>query len=383
MNRRDMLMGGIAGGIAAGANLTVGSAFAAPDENPFPPKRIVFADPERYSPLSYLGRVHDSLTPQLTFTAATRTELDTWRVALRPRLWELLGEQHIPGRRTPVATMLESVQKDGYVSHKYEVETVPGRWMPVYVLVPDGVTAPYRTVLCLHGHGNGARDIIGEPVNEEARTLIGILNTDYAVQAVRRGWCAVAPELFGFGERVDLVEDARPGFDGGCEKPFLNAVEVGKTLIGIRAKDICALIDALAANDIFNTSELACVGLSGGGMMTMYTAALDDRIKRVCIAGYLTEMKDSILGIRHCSCNYVPGLAAVADFPDIAAMIAPRPLIVQAGRRDAIFPIESTRRAFARVRRAYEVAGAADRIVLDEHDGFHEFWSTSLDRLLA
>ena len=100
------------------------------------------------------------------------------------------------------------------------------------------------------------------------------------MQCVKRGWCAVAPELFAFGERLDYVEDARSGFDGGCEKPFLNAVQFGKTLIGIRVKDVCTLIDWLTFRDDLDKDNLTCMGLSGGGTITMYASALDERIKR-------------------------------------------------------------------------------------------------------
>ena len=380
MNRRDILKGSIA--LTAGF-AGAGKASGASDENPFPPLKIVFKEPERYSPLAYLEGVEDATEQRLSFRAGTSVEATAWRDELRAALWDLVGEQHAPGVKGPAVNRLETKQRDGFTQEKIEIEVAQGRWMPVYMLIPEGAKRPYRTVLCLHGHGNGARDIINQPVDDETRELIGILNTDYALQCVRRGWCAIAPELFTFGERLDLVEGARAGYDGGCEKPFLNAVQLGKTLIGIRAKDVCTLIDFLAAGKEFDIADLACVGLSGGGMMTMYVAALDERIKRACISGYITEMRGSILGIRHCSCNYVPGLARVADFPDIAGLIAPRRLIVQSGRRDAIFPIESARRAYAGIRRVYEVLGATDSVRMDEHNGFHEFSSSSLDTLLA
>jgi hypothetical protein len=118
-------------------------------------------------------------------------------------------------------------------------------------------------------------------------------------------------------------------------------------------------------------------------MMTMYTAALDDRIKRAIIAGYITEMSGSILPIRHCSCNYIPRLGLCADFPDIAGLIAPRFLIVQTGKRDAIFPIESVRAAFRKIEKVYRVYGKPANIRLHEHDGYHSFWTQSLDDLLV
>ncbi|MFA6471855.1 MAG: alpha/beta hydrolase family protein [Candidatus Latescibacterota bacterium] len=381
IKRRDILKGSIA--MSAGAVLT-GSAYGVPDENPFPPKKIVMAKPESYSPLTYLKKTAAETVPKLAFKAETVEEAEEWKKNLRAALWDIMGESHTPGKVNPQSRLLETKKFDTYTQEKWELDVVPGRSMPVYVLLPKSGPHAKKTVLCLHGHGNGARDVIGMPVNEEAGKLIRLINTDYALQVVKRGWCAVAPDLFAFGERVDMVEDARPGFDGGCEKPFLNAVQIGKSLIGIRAKDICTVIDWLGfQKNKFDTSNLTCIGLSGGGMMTMYTAALDDRIKRVLIAGYITEASGSVLPIRHCSCNYLPRLGQYADFPDVAGLIAPRFLIVQTGKKDAIFPLVSVEAAVKKITKVYQVYSRSRNIKLVAHNGYHSFWTPSLDELLV
>lgn len=380
MKRRDLLKGSIVMSLGMTNDK---NADGAADENPFPPKKIIKKTPASYSPLAYLEKVYDESVPGLVFKAVTKEEAVKWQKELRIKLWELLGENHVPGKIKPKGRLLETKEFDNYIREKWELDVVPGRSMPFYVLMPSSRDKVSKTVLCLHGHGNGAKDIINMPVNDEAKELISILNTDYALQCVKKGWCAVAPELFTFGERVDFVEDARVGFDGGCEKPSLNAIHIGKTLIGIRAKDICTLIDWMSFQDKFDMSDLACIGLSGGGMMTMYVSGLDERIKRTLIAGYITEARGSILEIRHCSCNYVPNLGKWADFPDIAGLIAPRHVIVQSGRKDAIFPIESVRRAFEKIKKMYMVFNEPDRIHLHEHDGYHSFWNPSLDKLFV
>ena len=117
--------------------------------------------------------------------------------------------------------------------------------------------------------------------------------------------------------------------------------------------------------------------------MTMYTTALDDRIERALISGYVTEASGSILPIRHCSCNYIPRLNLWADFPDVAGLIAPRLLIVQSGKKDAIFPIDSVRSACKKIEKVYRIYNKTSNFMLHEHDGYHSFWSPSLDRLLT
>jgi len=349
--------------------------------NPFPPKKIVNKSPEKYSPLAYIENLVKTTEPKLSFKATNLNEAKLWQKKLRKKLWELMGEEPGSAKPNPEAILLNTQKFDTYTSEKWEIEIEPGRSMPFYVLKPDPMPESCKIVLCLHGHGYGVGDIIGQPVNEEAREYIKVSNTDYALQSVKRGWCAIAPELFTFGERVDLVEDARPGFDGGCEKPFLNTLEIGKTLLGIRTKDVVTLINWIEAQKQFEMSSLSCMGLSGGGMLTMYVSALDERIQRALISGYMTEALDSIMRIRHCSCNYIPGLLKWADFPDIGGLIAPRYLIVQSGKKDSIFPIESAKSAYNKIKKVYTVFDAPENVIFHEHDGYHSFWSQSLDDL--
>ena len=389
MNRRNALKSGLAVPVSLRFGAQVRKAEneeavpRAEQKNPFPAKKIVLAKPSTYSPLTYLNQVAAAIKPKLAFRATSLSAATEWKEECRTRLWKLLGETHARAVATPSARLLEAKSLRDYAREKWGLDVVPGRSMPFYVLRPTSVSAPLKTVLCLHGHGSGARDVINMAVDDNDRELIKTLNYDYAVQSVKKGWCAIAPELFTFGERVDYVEDARPGFDGGCEKPSLNAMLVGRTLAGIRVKDICTLIDWVSSQKDFDPDHLACIGLSRGGMMTMYAAALDERIQRALVAGFLSEASGSILAIRHCSCSYVPSLYRWMDLPDIAGLIAPRRLIVQSGKKDAIFPIESVRRAYQKIERVYRLYGAEKNLQLHEHDGFHSFQSSSLNDLFG
>lgn len=59
--------------------------------------------------------------------------------------------------------------------------------------------------------------------------------------------------------------------------------------------------------------------------------------------------------MQHCACNFVPGLAAFGEMYDLAGLVAPRPLLVEAGSRDPIFPIAAVRYAVNRARELYRV----------------------------
>jgi len=115
------------------------------------------------------------------------------------------------------------------------------------------------------------------------------------------------------------------------------------------------------------------MGLSGGGMLTFFHTALDERIKACVVSGYFSSFKDSILAMHHCTCNFVPGLLNIGEETDIVGLIMPRPMLVEAGTRDGIFPVEAVRKSVARARQICAILGGnPDKDVeFDEFEGRH------------
>jgi hypothetical protein len=111
---------------------------------------------------------------------------------------------------------------------------------------------------------------------------------------------------------------------------------------GLRVWDVMRLIDHIDTRPDVALDHLPCVGLSGGGTATMYVTALDPRITSAYISGAINTFRDSIMTIQHCVCNYVPHLPEYAEMPDVAGLIAPRPLMVENGADDPIYPARVT-----------------------------------------
>ncbi|MBQ8374650.1 MAG: alpha/beta hydrolase, partial [Clostridia bacterium] len=82
---------------------------------------------------------------------------------------------------------------------------------------------------------------------------------------------------------------------------------------------------------------------------------------------------ESILKYYHCSCNYIPQAYRFFDMQDLSCLIAPRRLIVIAGKYDTGFKIEGVKRGFQTVEKVFECAGAKDRCRLIVTDKGH-FW---------
>jgi hypothetical protein len=115
------------------------------------------------------------------------------------------------------------------------------------------------------------------------------------------------------------------------------AYPLGQTVTGMWTWDIHRLIDYIQSRSDCLPDRIGCAGLSGGGLQTLWSTALDDRIRCAIISGYFYGYKEALLEMpQNCSCNYVHKLYEYSDMGDIAAMIAPRPLLIESGTMDPL-----------------------------------------------
>ena len=133
-------------------------------------------------------------------------------------------------------------------------------------------------------------------------------------------------------------------------------------------------IDYIDTRSELDSNRVGCMGISGGGTATLFSAALEPRIRAAMVSGYLNTFRDSIGSLAHCVDNYVPGILNWAEMYDVAGLIAPRPLFVESGEKDDIFPIHASVESFNKVREIYAVFGATDRIEHEVFPGEHSFW---------
>ena len=232
-------------------------------------------------------------------------------------------------------------------------------------------------MIALHGHGTwGAEAIIWAPADPLGIELNQQLNYDYAGQLAKQGYLVFVPELRGFGKRLESPEyqEGDAQWVSSCYQVGVNALLLGKTLLGLRVYDVMQLIDYIHTRSENLTETLGCVGLSGGGMITLFTTALDTRITSAVVSGYFNTFRDSIMAVRHCLCNFIPGIALVAEMVDIAGLVAPRPLLIETGTQDPIFPTAATQRAYNELKKIYSVFSADQNLDIDVFEAEHA-WS--------
>ena len=328
----------------------------------------------------------------LGFQATNRDDWQVWRQTLRGKIRELQGlHRMLP---TPLNQRItESVQCAGYRRQRVEIDTERGVTMPLYVLIPDGLAGTAPGVLAPHGHASGGKLAVAgiRGVDAGVDGTIAQHNYDYGVQAVRRGYVVFCPDARGFGERRESFS-AKPEqiLNSSCHQLAHMALPLGLTVAGMWTWDLLVLLDYMQTRPEVQGRKLGAIGLSGGGLQTLWLAALDERIQCAVISGYYYGVADSLLHLsNNCDCNYIPHMWEQADMGDVGALIAPCPLLIEAARQDSLNGprgIVNVQEQVATTQRAYDLLGVPERLTTDYFDGGHEWHGTAafdwLDRWL-
>jgi len=146
------------------------------------------------------------------------------------------------------------------------------------------------------------------------------------------------------------------------------------------------IIDWAAQLPDVDGRRVLMMGNSGGGMVTIFAAACDQRIGIAVPSCSFAPTVSRSGYVFHCDCNMVPGLIELGGLPGVAGLIAPRHLLAVNGRTDALFSQAEIERAVSHVQRVYEASGHADRFEHQWGDQGHRFykdlmWPFVLDAL--
>ena len=326
-----------------------------------------------FDPVAYTRKLHDAAPLRMTFRAGNRAEAEAWQKQLGPKIVDLLGG--FPSEHVPLAPeTLEVKEYPAYRREKFVFQSRPGVWVLGYLLTPRTGRSPHAAVIAIPGHGRGVDDIVGIDEHGRDRTVRVGYAYDYAVQIAEHGMAAVAVEPMAFGCRRQAASIAKSLSATQCQPVAGSALLLGQTMIGWRVYDTMRTIDWIATRKELDPARVGCLGCSGGGTATLFTAALDPRIKAALVSSYLNTFRDSIMSVSHCIDNYVPGILNWLEMYDVAGLIAPRPLFAESGERDTIFPVAASRASFERVKKVYEIFGAPELAQHEVFDGPHSFW---------
>jgi dienelactone hydrolase len=331
-----------------------------------------------YNSTVHYTTLYQNAPGEFTFTAQTQAELSAWQGAFRPRLRQILGLDNLESdlaAHTPYAEQCDTEDKGDYIQESWHLWVEPTVPLPFYLLRPKNAPGPLPLVLTPHGH-HPPHLYAGIAHNQEDAESIREFERDIALQSVRAGYLTIAPTARGFGEtRTQTAKEL--GELHSCRIELMHGLLVGRTPIGERVWDLSRLIDWALANLDVDPQRTAVTGNSGGGATTLFAAACDTRIAVAVPSSYFCTFAACIGTIRHCDCNYVPGILRLGEMYDVAGLIAPRPFLAINGERDHIFPISASRFAFEKTKHIYTIAGASDNCRHYVGAGGHRYYKAA------
>ncbi len=329
-------------------------------------------------------------------------DLDAWRSEARQYIQERL--MFSPD---PVPLNEEIVEEEDfgdYIRQKVYFDSFPGCRVPAYLLIPKNLQEPAPAMIVLHDHGGmlywGKEKVVEHKDGHEV--LEKFIDECYdgkppASELAKRGYVTLVIDCLFFGERK-LKLEAIPEFQERLnqhefESPAYireyNNIESGivegevcKALIysgwtsaGLRIHDDRRSIDYLLSRPEVDPNRIGCIGLSMGGHRSAWLSAMDDRIKCAVVVCWMALHQDMV---EHRISNIhwmwaVPGLHDAMDYPDVAALSAPKPLMIIHGSRDRLFPHQTGEKAMKIIEQVYEKAGCREQLLPKLYDSDHAF----------
>ncbi len=282
---------------------------------------------------------------------AVRTPRDqaTRAAQVRARVLDILGG--LPEKTPLNARVTGSLVRERYRVENISYEIVPGFPVSGNLYLPQGRAFPAPAIICPCGHSGKER-----PVYQSL-----------GISLASNGFVALVTDSPDRGERT------APGNDH---------FRVGALtyLTGANAEryftlDVLRGLDYLATRPEVDQERLGCTGVSGGAVSTLYASALDQRIKcAVPVCGVIP-----LRALVECLYTTCPEqlqqdtLGREVDEPDIAGLIAPRPLLLMQGHRDDLFYVPDFVRGCQTIADTYRVLGARERVSWEVFDSPHDY----------
>jgi dienelactone hydrolase len=329
----------------------------------------------------------DRSTLELSFLRPEFRDLTKWQKLARAKVFEHLFYE--PAAVSPQPQVIRRTDKGDYIEEYLTFQTTPDLRVPAYVLVPKRVKLPAPGIVVLHDHGGfylwGKEKVVElevEPpaLSEFKQQAYG--GKSIAVELARRGFVVITIDMFYWGERRMILDDDPASYQ---EPAKMTREEIstfnrrsqqreqlvartlfaaGITWPGVILWDDLRTVDYFRTRPEVDAKRIGCVGLSVGGYRSFVLAALDERIQAAVNVGWMTSLASQIK--RHAVNSigltfHIIGLYRYMDFPDLAALIAPRAVMVMNGALDRLFAPEGVRAAFDKIARCFAKAGVSER----------------------
>ena len=268
----------------------------------------------------------------------------------------------LPERTLLNPRIVGSRQHQGYRIERIIYASRPGHHVTALLYLPEG-KPPFPGVLVPCGHSAN-----GKAADTYQRVCILL---------AKNGMAAFCYDPIGQGERIQKLDtDGKPAIREGSTTEHtmagIGALLVGRQAASYRIWDGLRALDYLAERPEIDPARLGCTGNSGGGTMTAYLMALDDRVAAAAPSCYITSLERlfATIGPQDAEQNITGQVAAGMDHADYVTMRAPKPTLLCVGTRD-FFDIQGSWDTFREVKLLYGRLGFGERVDLFESDEPH------------
>ncbi len=277
----------------------------------------------------------------------------------RRRLREMLGLDPLPERTDLQARVTGTVTAPDFRVEKVVLQSRPGLYVTGALYLPREVHGRLPAVLYVCGHGNVKKDGISYGAKAAYQ--------HHGAWFARNGYVCLTIDTLQLGEIEGLHH-------GTHREGMWWWMTRGYTPAGVEAWNGIRALDYLVSRPEVDPDRLGVTGRSGGGAYSWYVAALDERVKAAVPVAGITDLQNHVVDgtvAGHCDCMFFVNTYRW-DYAQLAALVAPRPLLLANTDKDTIFPLDGVVRIHEKLRRLYDLHGAADRLGLLITEGPHK-----------
>ncbi|MEQ1854757.1 MAG: acetylxylan esterase, partial [Chthoniobacteraceae bacterium] len=330
----------------------------------FPPAGARAAEPQP-APLGnrlladYFSREVAELESQPLREPASVAEWETTRLAWRRQLAEMLGLDPMPARTPLNVVKTGEVQGDGFIVENLHYQSMPGLYVTANLYRPAKAEGRLPAILYVCGHANVVKDgvSLGNKTGYQ----------HHGEWFARHGYVCLVIDTVQLGE-------IRGEHHGTYSKGRWWWMSRGYTPAGVEAWNGIRGLDYLVSRPDVDPERLGVTGRSGGGAYSWWVAALDDRVKVAAPTAGITTLRNHVIDGAvegHCDCMFFVNTYRW-DFDKVAALVAPRPLLILNTDKDTIFPLDGVVSVYSGTRRIYKALGAEAKIGLQIAEGPHK-----------
>lgn len=288
----------------------------------------------------------------------TLADWERAKPVLRQQLFDMLGLDPLPQRLPLQPVITGKVEHPEFIVERLHFQSLPGLYVTGNLYRPVQQDGPLPTVLYVCGHGQVKKDGIsfGNKTHYQ----------HHGAWFARNGYVCLTIDTLQLGE----IEGVHHGTHR-LNRWWWNSR--GYTPAGVEAWNCIRALDYLETRPEVDASRFGVTGRSGGGAYSWWIAALDDRIRCAVPVAGITSLRDHVVNgcvEGHCDCMYFVNTYRW-DYAKLAALVAPRPLLISNTDKDPIFPLEGVVDIHRQVRHIYQLYKAGDQLGLQITEGPH------------